>query len=98
MQFGIVIEYAFHKSFSVYEGHFEKMKFTTLGASGLKVSKICFGCMSLGDVDNPVHPWAVGAEEGRRLIRMALEHGINFFDTANLYSGGMSETHLGGAA
>lgn len=73
------------------------MKYTNLGRSGLKVSQICFGCMSIGTPGNPAHAWAVGEEESRPLIREALESGINFFDTANAYSLGASEEHLGRA-
>ncbi|MBF2754500.1 MAG: aldo/keto reductase [Gammaproteobacteria bacterium AqS3] len=72
------------------------MKFTTLGHSGLKVSRICFGCMSIGG-DNPLMSWTVDEDEGRRLVRLGLESGINFFDTANAYAAGGSETHLGRA-
>lgn len=72
------------------------MKYTNLGRSGLKVSRICFGCMSIGG-DNPFHKWTVDEEEGRSLIRTALENGINFFDTANSYAAGQSEVHLGKA-
>lgn len=73
------------------------MKYKTLGHSGLKVSQICFGCMSMGTPGNPAHPWAIGEEESRPLIRTALESGINFFDTANGYSLGASEEHVGRA-
>ena len=72
------------------------MKFTKLGNSGLKVSKVCFGCMSIG---KPLRgfEWAVDGEEARKLIRKALEEGVNFFDTANMYAYGTSEEVLGGA-
>ncbi len=73
------------------------MKYLTLGHSGLKVSQICFGCMSMGTPGNPAHPWAIDESESRPLIREALENGINFFDTANGYSLGASEEHLGRA-
>ena len=72
------------------------MKFTTLGRSGLKVSKVCFGCMSIGD-KNPFFEWVVSEEEAHALIRKALELGVNFFDTANVYSFGSSERQLGEA-
>ncbi len=73
------------------------MEYTTLGRSGLKVSKICFGCMSMGTPGNQAHGWAIDERESRPLIRTALENGINFFDTANGYSFGASEEHLGRA-
>ena len=72
------------------------MKFTTLGHSGLKVSKVCFGCMSIGD-KNPYFEWVVPEAEAHTLIRSALELGVNFFDTANVYSFGSSERQLGEA-
>ena len=73
------------------------MQYTTLGRSGLKVSKICFGCMSMGTPGNAAHGWAIDERESRPLVRAALESGINFFDTANGYSFGASEEHLGRA-
>lgn len=72
------------------------MKYTTLGHSGLKVSRVCFGCMSMGD-KNDFFGWVVDEDEGKRLVRLALESGVNFFDTANMYSMGSSEEHLGRA-
>jgi 1-deoxyxylulose-5-phosphate synthase len=73
------------------------MKYNKLGHSGLDVSPVCIGCMGFGD-PNRGHPaWSLEEGESRALIRHALEAGINFFDTANLYSGGQSEQILGKA-
>ncbi|MDJ0978599.1 MAG: aldo/keto reductase [Erythrobacter sp.] len=72
------------------------MKFTRLGPSGLSVSRLCLGCMSYGDTTKGWHgDWLLGEEESRPFFRAALEAGINFFDTANGYSGGTSEEITG---
>ncbi|MFL0355893.1 aldo/keto reductase [Erythrobacter sp. GH1-10] len=72
------------------------MKFTRLGNSGLMVSQLCLGCMSYGDTTKGWHgDWLLGEEESRPFFRKALESGINFFDTANVYSGGTSEEITG---
>ncbi|WP_281194926.1 aldo/keto reductase [Halorubrum sp. F4] len=71
------------------------MEYTTLGNTGMTVSKICLGCMSFGDPD--WREWVLGEEEGKELVERALELGINFFDTANMYSNGESERVLGEA-
>ncbi|MEO1490211.1 MAG: aldo/keto reductase, partial [Pseudomonadota bacterium] len=72
------------------------MQFTRLGASGLSVSQLCLGCMSYGDTSKGWHgDWLLGEEESRPFFRAALEAGINFFDTANGYSGGTSEEITG---
>ena len=71
------------------------MNFLPLGRSGLKVSRICLGVMTYGD---PAwRPWILSEEQGRPFIRRALEQGINFFDTADMYSRGTSEEILGRA-
>jgi aryl-alcohol dehydrogenase-like predicted oxidoreductase len=70
------------------------MNYTNLGKTGLKVSRICLGCMSYGMVKRK---WFLDEEEGRPFIRRALELGVNFFDTANMYSNGASEEVLGRA-
>lgn len=71
------------------------MEYTTLGSTGIEVSRICLGCMSFGDPDH--REWVKGEEFGRDLVSRALDLGINFFDTANIYSGGESERILGKA-
>jgi 1-deoxyxylulose-5-phosphate synthase len=73
------------------------MEYRTLGATGLKVSGIVLGCMSFGDPKRGGHEWVVQEDEARGYIKRALEAGINFFDTANSYSGGSSEEILGRA-
>src|SRR5689334_20552745 len=73
------------------------MEYVNLGASGLKVSRVCLGCMSYGDPGKGTHSWALNEEQSRPFIAKALELGINFFDTANVYSAGASEEVLGRA-
>lgn len=74
------------------------MEFAKLGNTGLDVSRICLGCMSFGAAEGWVHnPWALNEEDSRAIIRRALDLGINFFDTANVYAKGMSEEILGRA-
>ncbi len=73
------------------------MDFSRLGRSGLKVSRLCLGCMTYGEPDRGNHEWTLGEEASRPFIREALEAGINFFDTANVYSDGSSEEILGRA-
>lgn len=73
------------------------MKYVNLGHTGLKVSRLCLGCMSFGEPDRLPQPWSLGEEASRPLIRQALEAGINFFDTADIYSGGSSEEIVGRA-
>ncbi|MDA8075848.1 MAG: aldo/keto reductase [Actinomycetota bacterium] len=73
------------------------MRYVKLGRTGLDVSRICLGCMSYGDASRGNHQWALSEEESRPFIRKALESGINFFDTANVYSAGTSEEILGRA-
>jgi aryl-alcohol dehydrogenase-like predicted oxidoreductase len=76
------------------------MDYVNLGKTGLKVSRICLGCMTYGApaTGEPTpgsHAWALGEEESQPFLRQALELGINFFDTANVYSRGDSEKILG---
>jgi aryl-alcohol dehydrogenase-like predicted oxidoreductase len=73
------------------------MEYVNLGKSGLKVSRICLGCMSYGVGERGMHPWALNEELSRPFIKRALELGINFFDTANVYSNGTSEEIVGRA-
>jgi aryl-alcohol dehydrogenase-like predicted oxidoreductase len=72
------------------------MEYVRLGATGLKVSRICLGCMSYG-APNDRWQWALNEEQSRPFIKKALELGINFFDTANVYSQGTSEEIVGRA-
>ncbi|WP_439026476.1 aldo/keto reductase [Haloarchaeobius sp. DT45] len=71
------------------------MEYTTLGDTGMEVSRICLGCMSFGTPD--WRDWVLDEEEGIELVNRALDLGINFFDTANMYSDGESERVLGKA-
>jgi 1-deoxyxylulose-5-phosphate synthase len=73
------------------------MKYVKLGRTGLEVSRICLGCMSYGIPDRGNHRWSLDEEASRPFIRKALEGGINFFDTANVYSDGTSEEIVGKA-
>jgi len=73
------------------------MDYVKLGGTGLDVSRICLGCMSYGVSHRGNHPWTLNEEESRPFIKRALEGGINFFDTANVYSDGTSEEILGRA-
>jgi 1-deoxyxylulose-5-phosphate synthase len=73
------------------------MDYVRLGSTGMKVSRICLGCMGFGDSQNWVHKWVLNEADSRPVIQKALEMGINFFDTANIYSIGVSEEILGRA-
>ena len=73
------------------------MKYTTLGNSDLKVSKVCLGCMGFGDAQKGMHSWTLPEDKSREIIKYALDNGINFFDTAMAYQGGTSEEFLGRA-
>ena len=76
------------------------MDYVNLGKTGLKVSRICLGCMTYGspatgELKGGRHAWALNEEESQPFLRQALDVGINFFDTANVYSSGDSESVLG---
>jgi len=73
------------------------MQYTRLGRSGLRVSRICLGCMTYGVPERGAHPWTLDEAASRPLLRQAVELGINFFDTANAYSDGTSEEIVGRA-
>jgi aryl-alcohol dehydrogenase-like predicted oxidoreductase len=73
------------------------MDYARLGRTGLEVSRICLGCMSFGVPERGMHMWTLPEEESRKIIKQALEVGINFFDTANVYSDGTSEEITGKA-
>lgn len=79
------------------------MNYIRLGSTGMKVSRLCLGCMSYGQTkatpwpDMPNWPWTLNEEDSRSFIKRALELGVNFFDTANVYSIGESEAVLGRA-
>lgn len=73
------------------------MEYAKLGNTGLDVSRICLGCMGFGVAERWVHQWVLNEESSRPIIKKALELGINFFDTANVYSDGTSEEIVGRA-
>ena len=75
----------------------QTMTTTRLGRTGLEISRICLGCMSFGAPDRGSHPWTMGEAASRPFIKKALDLGINFFDTANVYSDGTSEEIVGKA-
>ncbi|MFD4707057.1 aldo/keto reductase [Gottfriedia sp. NPDC058432] len=73
------------------------MEYTKLGNTGLEISRLCLGCMGFGDAKRWIHPWVIDEESSRTIIKKALDLGINFFDTANVYSDGTSEEFVGRA-
>jgi 1-deoxyxylulose-5-phosphate synthase len=73
------------------------MEYVKFGKTGLGVSRVCIGCMTYGIPDRGRHLWTLDEEKSRPLIKQAVELGINFFDTANVYSDGTSEEILGRA-
>src|SRR3954451_14887182 len=73
------------------------MRYRKLGSTGLDVSAICLGMMSFGEPERGNQKWSLSEEDSRPVIRRALEAGINFFDTANVYSAGSSEEITGRA-
>ena len=73
------------------------MEYVKLGNTGLDVSRFCLGCMSFGEAEKWIHQWVLNEEQSRSIIKKALDLGINFFDTANVYSMGTSEEFLGRA-
>jgi 1-deoxyxylulose-5-phosphate synthase len=73
------------------------MDYVRLGTTGMKVSQVCLGCMTYGDPNRGQHEWTLPEDQAAPLIKHAIDKGINFFDTANGYSGGTSEEILGRA-
>jgi aryl-alcohol dehydrogenase-like predicted oxidoreductase len=73
------------------------MEYVNLGHTGLKVSRICLGCMTYGAPERGGHKWALNEEASRPFYKQALDAGVNFFDTANVYSLGASEEITGRA-
>ena len=71
------------------------MDYTKLGNTGLDISRICLGCMGFGDATKGHHRWVLDEERARPIIKKALDLGINFFDTANVYAEGTSEEIVG---
>src|SRR5918999_5643865 len=79
------------------ESEEDRMEYAKLGNTGLDVSRICLGCMGFGDADRWIHKWVLDQDNSRPIIKQALDLGITFFDTANVYSLGRSEEILGRA-
>ncbi|MFF4317031.1 aldo/keto reductase [Streptomyces sp. 900105755] len=73
------------------------MEYVKLGHTGLDISPICLGCMTFGEPERGYPSWSMPEEESRSILKQAIEAGINFFDTANVYSDGSSEEILGRA-
>jgi aryl-alcohol dehydrogenase-like predicted oxidoreductase len=73
------------------------MEYVKLGRTGVEVSRLCLGCMSYGEPGRGTHPWTLPETESRPFLKRALDLGINFFDTANVYSDGTSEEIVGRA-
>jgi len=73
------------------------MRYTALGRTGLKVSRLCIGCMSFGGPDAEGFEWSLGYDDSKKIIDRAVDLGINFFDTADVYSNGRSEQIVGRA-
>ena len=73
------------------------MKYVKFGKTGLDVSQLCLGCMTYGEPGRGSHPWTLNEAASRPLLKQAVEAGINFFDTANVYSDGTSEEIVGRA-
>jgi len=73
------------------------MDYTKFGNTGLEVSRLCLGCMTFGLPDRGAHEWTLDEEASRPILRQAVEAGITFFDTANVYSDGTSEEIVGRA-
>ncbi len=73
------------------------MNYTLLGNTDLKVSRICMGCMGFGDAKRGQHSWTIDEAQSREIIKLGLDQGVNFFDTAIAYQSGTSEQYLGRA-
>jgi aryl-alcohol dehydrogenase-like predicted oxidoreductase len=73
------------------------MEYVKFGSTGLDVSKLILGCMTFGDPSTGRHPWTLPEDQSRAIIQQAIDAGINFFDTANIYSDGTSEEIVGRA-
>ena len=71
------------------------MEYVNFGHTGLRVSRLCLGCMTYGEPGRGNHEWTLPEDQSKPFITAALDHGINFFDTANVYSDGSSEEILG---
>ncbi len=73
------------------------MQYTTLGHSGIEISRLCLGGMSFGAPSTDFHQWTIGSDDTRTVIKRAFDLGVNFIDTANCYAHGTSEEYIGAA-
>ena len=73
------------------------MKYTNLGNTDIRVSQICVGGMSFGEVKEGGHQWTLDQQQTQEMLAKALDLGVNFIDTANVYAGGTSEEYIGKA-
>lgn len=71
------------------------MEYTRLGSTGLEISRLCLGCMSFGEPDRGQHAWTLPEDRSIPILKKAVDAGVTFFDTANVYSDGSSEEILG---
>ena len=71
------------------------MQYTQLGNTGVQVSRLCLGCMSFGTPGGPTHPWVIPEKDSEPFFKLAVEQGVNFFDTADMYNRGDSEEITG---
>ena len=97
--FFLDLKYTLEAKLGIYskKGDGKFMQYVKLGNTGLDVSKLCLGCMSFGVPGRGIAPWSLNEEDSRVIIKKAINLGINFFDTANVYSDGTSEEILGRA-
>jgi 1-deoxyxylulose-5-phosphate synthase len=93
----VVVGYVGHGQTDILEWEEYVLDYVKFGSTGLEVSRLCLGCMTYGLPDKGSHRWTLGEEASRPFIRKALDLGINFFDTANMYSDGTSEEIVGRA-
>ena len=73
------------------------MEYTKIGKTDIEISRFCVGCMSFGKPSEDFHKWTLNLQKTEDIVKHALKLGINFFDTANVYSHGTSEEYLGRA-
>ena len=91
-----MVKYIMVKDY-IRKGNGGSMEYIKLGNSGIEVSRFCVGCMSFGEPKEGGHTWTLSYPGSEAMVKRALELGINFFDTANVYGGGTSEEFLGRA-
>src|ERR1700744_4134947 len=97
---GVTLVFSFANARDVHSFRRQFMQYTTLGSTGITVSRLCLGCMSYGGGEIPswspmTRGWQLDKEQARAHFALAIESGINFFDTADVYSVGLSEAITG---